>query len=48
MDEEFMKQFSGSASANLLTVVVVGLLAISEVYRPRVPPLKMHFLLFIC
>ena len=28
MDEEFMKQFSGSASANLLTVGVLGLLAI--------------------
>ena len=28
MDEEFIKQFSGSASANLLTVLVVGLLAI--------------------
>ena len=28
MDEEFMKQFSGSASANLLTVAVLGVLAI--------------------
>ena len=28
MDEDFMKQFSGSASANLLTVFVLGLLAI--------------------
>ena len=28
MDEDFVKQFSGSASANLLTVFVVGVLAI--------------------
>ena len=28
MDEEFIKQFSGSASANLLTVAVLGVLAI--------------------
>ena len=28
MDDEFMKQFSGSASANVVTVVLVGFLLI--------------------